>query len=64
MRGNELWTAGNRPAKFDHLLDHFIGGFHDDQFLTRGQCDHGIRRRLHVLDEVGVQHHWNPIDAR
>ena len=55
MRGHRLWPVRNQAAKLDHLLDHFISGLHDDQLLTCGQRNHGVRRRLDVFDKVRVQ---------
>jgi hypothetical protein len=53
----------NCPAKFDHSLNHFIRGFQHNEFLSAGEADDGVRRRLDMLDEIRVQDQSHMVDS-
>src|SRR5579883_655279 len=53
----------NAPTEIDDPLNHFVGAFPYAKNLPRRQGNHRVRSYVNVLNEIGIEHHRNAIQA-
>jgi hypothetical protein len=52
---HEMNGASDGSAILDRSFDHVLGGFVNENFFVVGECDHGVRGLLNVLDLVCIE---------